>query len=430
MYVQARKDRHGNTYYSFSYVDAATGKRTRLKKHEHPHFTSLEEAERWANSQAATRDAAKSRILRKLEWKNKYYEFGPLVQKFEDWHKQHAPNSHRMSRVYLEQYVLVFFLNERGLNNVNNWHLHFEEFRDWLRTNDTKTRRRSTVMAISTANNIIKALNTFITFLGKYHLIDPEHALKCTAFPDHMLNSRGVEDLIPETELNELVKLMEKTDPAAAEFLYVLWHTGMRWAEQFGFPYSWVFRQAVPDTGMREELKQKGITHYGYLLLMSQPALDDCQREDDKSLARKPLKGRKEISHKNARIIPIMDKKAWNIIARRYQDAKARFERKEFTGNPDDYRLWEDLEWNKAYSALDKAYVKLGIRGKSYHCCRHSFVTYLVGRTRSFFLVRAITGHKKDKSFERYLHIFEELMAKAAAAEQDVQMVGEGAEGF
>jgi hypothetical protein len=44
----------------------------------------------------------------------------------------------------------------------------------------------------------------------------------------------------------------------------------------------------------------------------------------------------------------------------------------------------------------------------------------LVGETRNMFLTRAITGHKKDKSFERYLHIYEEMNQDALENEQEI----------
>jgi hypothetical protein len=42
MYIRQRKNKDG-LYYSFSYMDEKTGKRTRLKRSQHPHFTDYEE---------------------------------------------------------------------------------------------------------------------------------------------------------------------------------------------------------------------------------------------------------------------------------------------------------------------------------------------------------------------------------------------------
>jgi len=51
VYVDKRKTKRGS-YYSFSYIDES-GKRIRLKKDQHPHFTRYEDAVAWAKSQKA-----------------------------------------------------------------------------------------------------------------------------------------------------------------------------------------------------------------------------------------------------------------------------------------------------------------------------------------------------------------------------------------
>jgi integrase len=132
----------------------------------------------------------------------------------------------------------------------------------------------------------------------------------------------------------------------------------------------------------------------------------------------------KTISFKSARIIPIRDRAIWNeIIVPRYKVQLAAFEARKHTSDKYDYPLFEDLEWNRANKTLRQAYLNLKLEPKTYHSCRHSFTTHLVGETRNFFLVRAITGHKKDKSFYRYLHIFEQIAVEAAQAAQDIDVV-------
>lgn len=132
MYIQQRTDRQGNTYFSFNYVDE-NGKRIRLKKSEHPHFETYEEALTWAKSQDAYRTARKARLERKLAWKKKHYQFADLSQGYLKWQKEKAPNSYESSLYMLEQYVFAFFLNVKQASNVNDWHLSFREFVDWLR---------------------------------------------------------------------------------------------------------------------------------------------------------------------------------------------------------------------------------------------------------------------------------------------------------
>lgn len=422
MYIHKRKDRQGNTYYSFSYVDDE-GRRIRLKKSEHPHFDLREEASTWAKSQDAYRSARKARLERKLAWRKKYYQFNDLLQGYQKWQKEKAPNSFENSVYMLEQYVFVFFLNVKQASNVNDWHLLFREFLDWLRDGAPGTKRKSGKLAVATSNNIIRCLNTFLTYLKDYNLIDPDNVVKCKAYPEHMLSRRGLKDVITEEEMNMVRKRLLAINEPASDFFYTLWHTGMRFSELFGLPITSLIKGQVPHRALHDELLKCGIEYHGYIYLESQPKHDDRRREKDGTLARKPLKGNREISPKYARIIPIRSKEIWNILATRYKAQSKAFLKKQYTDNKSDYVFFEDLEWNKAVNSLRETYKQLGLTPKQYHCCRHSFATLLVGETRSFFLVRSITGHRKDRSFERYLHVFEQMAMAAKQMEQEIDVI-------
>jgi hypothetical protein len=80
MYIEARKKKSGETYYTFSYDKG--GKRVRLKTSEHPYFTDLTKAREWADSQDAIRAAEKAYHQKKLSWKNQYYDFATLLQDY------------------------------------------------------------------------------------------------------------------------------------------------------------------------------------------------------------------------------------------------------------------------------------------------------------------------------------------------------------
>lgn len=421
MIIQQRKDRQGNIYFSFLYKDEKTGKKVRLKKTEHPHFDNLADAEAWAKSQEAYRNSRKAYIARKVAWKTQYYQFDQLKKKYEAWQKERAPNSYATNIQLLEQYVFDFFLNDRKSSNVNDWHLIFQDFNDWLKEKINRT--DSEKLAFSSCNNIIRTLNTFLECLKQYNLIDPDSVKKCPAFPEHKLNRRGFESYIDKDELKQIRFNMEKYSKSASDFFYILWYTGMRFAELFGLPTNSLFKGDIPTKSLHDELVKCDLKYYGYIRLESQPYYDDRKREEDKSLRRKPLKGNKSIDPKYTRIIPIFDKEVWNILATRYKNAKERLFKIEYTTKLDDYCFFDDLEWNKAVESLKKAYQDQKLEPKSYHCCRHSFVTRLIGETRSFFLVRAITGHRKDKSFERYLHIFEQLAQESLKNTQEIDVI-------
>lgn len=418
MYIQKRKNKEG-TYYSFSYLDE-NGRRIRLKRSEHPHFTKLEDAQAWAKSQEAYKASMKAKIEQRLSWKKKYYQFDELLEKYLKYQKKQAPNSWRNSRIYMEHYVLHFFLEIKKANNVNTWHILFNEFCDWLEE-DALTTRTEQQISYSTANHVIRTLNTFATFLTKYNLMNPENNITCPAFPESKLNYKDFSDVIEEDEFTSVHFKLKQINPAAADFFHVLYKTGMRFNELFSLPMSSLFSGEL-EGPIHEEMTTHKLKYYGYIILESQCSSQSRVREKDGTLKRKPLKGRRSIHPKNNRTIPLADKTSWNILARRYKVQKELFNKREFGPGPTDYLLFDDLKYNDAVRALRQAYEDLRREPKSFHCCRHSYATYLVGRTRSYFLARAVLGHRSD-AFDRYNHIYEQIALKAKQKVQEIDEI-------
>ena len=87
MYVSQRKNRDGKIYYSISYT-TKDGKRTRLRKDQHPHFETADEALAWAKSQDAIKSARQAYIESKVAWRTKHYEFDALLKRYESWQRQ------------------------------------------------------------------------------------------------------------------------------------------------------------------------------------------------------------------------------------------------------------------------------------------------------------------------------------------------------
>jgi integrase len=418
-----RRDRSGTEYFGVTYMDA-DGKRKRVAQATCVrHCRTYGEAVEWANSQAAVRSSQAEQHKRRLAWRSQYHDFEALVDLYQTWQQRQAPNSWEGNLHYLKQWVLPYFLTEHHAGNANDWHLLFQEYRDWLRRPDAMSRRnKSSPIAVSTANNIIKTLNTFLTCLSRYNKIDPANARPCDTFPEHETNRRGAGDVIPADERDLVAAVMRRTSEPAAEFFLVLWHTGMRFSELFGLPMTALFRGQITGP-IHDELIKCGVNYVGYLYLDSQPAFDDRRREADGSVKRKPLKGRKTIGAKDARLIPIRSKEIWNILAARFKAQSELVLKGTYTADRANYMLFEDLEWNVSVNSLRNAYAALKRTPKQYHCCRHTFTTTLVGETRSFFLVRAITGHRKDASFERYLHIYEQMALEAKQKVQEIDLI-------
>src|SRR5689334_11965165 len=100
MRVESRKLANGSHYFSFVYWDGE--KRVRLKKDEHPFFDSRDKAEEWAKAKEAEINTAKSRIMRRLQWKTQYYEFSKLSERYIQYCKKSQPNSWKNSKFDLE----------------------------------------------------------------------------------------------------------------------------------------------------------------------------------------------------------------------------------------------------------------------------------------------------------------------------------------
>ncbi len=113
----------------------------------------------------------------------------------------------------------------------------------------------------------------------------------------------------------------------------------------------------------------------------------------------------------------------WNILAVRYKTQQSLLETNSLGKDLANYTLFGDCEWNKLNRSLKEAYIRIGTKHKGYHACRHTFVTLLTGVTRSYFLVRMISGHKSQKAFERYLHIYEQIAMQSRQKLQTIEVI-------
>jgi integrase len=444
MYLEERIDSKGKLYFRFSYVDH-TGKRVRFPANKTPVFESREEAERWAKSQAASIESKRAFIAQREEWKKRYYDHSELLSLFERYQQEQAPNSWESSVGHIRQWVFYYFLTLHDRPNLNDWHIWHQDFRNWLKSDARNVvKRKQQPLATSTVNNIIASFNCFMECLIAHKRIDPTTIKKLKSFRPDFKARRGIEDIIPEDELRGLIAILKERserfnnqtlnqkggrtrhmDPkVTAEFLYVLWNTGLRFNELFGLPMKAIHKGDIKHQLVSRELKTNGIIPIGYIYL-------DSQTEEAKfhtrgqfgEIPRKPLKSMKEISAKNSRTIPIESPEVWNILAARYQRQNILLKERRHGADQNNYLLFEDLNWNEARADLAQAFKDMKLPNKGFHACRHSFATLLVGRTGSQTLTRLITGHRTYKSFERYLHIFEEVSRAAEQSSNEIDLV-------
>lgn len=418
MYCQKRKNKE-RIYYSFSYLDE-NSHRIRLKRSEHPHFIKLEDAQAWAKPQEAYKASMKARIEQRLGWKKKDYQFDEFLEKYFKYQNKQSPNSWRNSRIYKKHYFLHFFLEIKRANNVNTWHILFNEFCDWMEE-DALTTRTEQQISHSTANHVIRALNTFRTFLTNYNLMNPENNITCPAFPESKLNYKDFSDVIEEDEFTSVHLKLKQINPAAADFFHALNKNGMHFNELFSLPMSSLFSGEL-EGPIHEKMATYKLKYYGYIILESRCSSQSRVREKDGTLKRKPLKGRRSIHPKNNRTIHLADKTSWNILVRRYKLQKEFFNKPEYEPGPNDYLLFDDLKYNYAVRALRQAYEDLRREPKSFHCCRHSYATYLMERTRNYFLARALLGHYSG-AFDRYNHMYEQIALKTKQKVQEIDEI-------
>ena len=428
MRVQPRKDKKGLTYFSFIFTHPTTNKVTRINKPDAPIFRDRPSAEAWARTQDANHAALKDAAQQRLEWQTKYHDFSEYAEDFTRWKKEKAPRAWARSVSALRQYVLHYFLNIRECNNANLWPNFYQPFIDWLGT-DARKIKADELLSISSQNHIINALNGFIEYLATYRLIAPEIAkVKCPLHAGHKLGSRTFEDVYSDEEFADVEVRMRKKDEDAADFFYLLRHVGMRFNELHSLPMSTIYK-GLMEGALHDELKEKRIDYFGYILLESQIIKDNKtdaktrERKEDFSHDRGPLKGRKTISLENSKFIPVSDKKAWNILVKLHKLQQEKLQKQEFGINKVNYLLFDDIDPNRIRRCINSVYDEIGGYRKDFHCLRHTYSTDLVGRTRSFFLAKAILGHRTEKEFNKYCHIFAQLQLAAKQNSQTLDFV-------
>ena len=414
---EKRKDRYGKPYYSFSHWCPVSRRNLRLKRSEVPsNIITDAQADEFCRLREAEDEAAKFRIERKLAWNKKFYDFEKLLEIFELESKVRAPNSWQAPVYYLKQYALDFFLNYKQCNNLNNWPLFFEEFREWLMTVRTGNRTKGDGLAFSSRNSVIGAVNLFLDVMARKGKC--EQAPKCRKFPRHLMNRRTAEDVISDEEAKVIHQRLVDLDDAgvAADFFLVLLHSGLRLGEGLGISLA-DFSPGVPEVALvKGAIQRHNLQCFGFIALESQVASTIHPRGRDGKVSRKPLKGQKRIDAKGGRTIPILNKQAFNALALRFNKQTDLLEQGKYGSSKGDYLLFEGLEKNRFSRLLREAYEGTAFRHKSPHCARHTFATNLAGLTHADTgFCRLVLGHKDEDTTLGYVHLFEQINRQARA---------------
>lgn len=388
----------------------------------------------YVNSENARNDALVYRLAEAQKWREQYHDFQKYLEVFETFQKEKAPNSWETSVFYLEKYAFNFFLRVSSLNNINTWHLMFDEFRSWLREVKPFGNQKSN-LSRNTQLKVITALNRFLylAFTRKWGGID--RIYKCEGYDRDSTLVVSAEDLFREDEIELICRKLKSVRPVSEEFFRVLLGTGLRENEAFGLCPNFLTKGVIAGSNSKKlhrKLEVYGMDkYYGYICLESQPAVGAITLNKgwtDRfgkhwsigSVPRKPLKRRKAISPAWYRYIPIYDRTVWNILARRANEALDQYEsRAKGSSDKRDYLFFEGLSKSIFYSDLSKALKMLGLRHRSPHKARHTFLTWFYDKIdEDAFLAEKVGGHRDKRDIERYNHI-RELIGRERALQEN-----------
>lgn len=419
MKAEFRKNKNGTFYYSFVFYDNKTKKRTRIPQKRiierfGKKIIDKAEAENALKLLSAEVESFKLRRSKQVEWEQEFYDIKKLVDVYAEWQKREAPNSWKSNVWYLKAYVVPYFLTIKKCNNISAWFEFFEEYKIWLEDEAVLTSVEGKKLSYASKNHAIKTLNTFMRHLKRKNIIDK--FFLCESFPEDKLNEKGIDDVIQDNEMetvySELLRMGHKLEAIYFRFLFF---TGFRFNEGLGVSIADIFQGKIEDKVMQRQLEKEDMNDYhGYVVINSQPThATRGLRNAAKHIDRKPLKGRKKIDERSARTVVILDKTLWNDLVRLHSQELKKLEKKIYGKDEKDYVLFEGIDKTSSSERLKKAFANCKLKYRSWHCCRHSRATDLIGRTGSQFLTRIWLGHSSQRITDKYIHIYEAITRAA-----------------
>ncbi|MFW7382397.1 MAG: hypothetical protein ACOH5I_26605 [Oligoflexus sp.] len=401
--------------YSIRYVSPLTGKLTRIPKKKTGSLATHEAVETWAKEHLPNILAWEIAIVEKQRWRT-FVKVVRVVEEYRLHRISEVPKSARQDLSFLDNYVLPFFVAEQQQEDANTWFRYYRQFKVWLR--DTAKTEKGKPLAVSSANKAINALNHFMKFLRDYHYIAYENFRPLEAFAGRLERRRSADDVVYEEEFKLVWRRLQETNALYSDIYYVQFWTGMRVSEVIGLAFNFLTKN-VPDE-ILSACKNAGYpdTH-GCIVLESQPAQSYIKRIDG-FIPRKPLKWRDEISPRNSRTVPIVDRRCWNILANRYKQQRELYRIREFGIYRESYLLFDGAQRNDYNEILREAYERVGLPYKPSHCLRHSRTTLWTLKFPPKIL-ELILGHKAQ-SQERYIHI-NEIITKKAMEDADMDTI-------
>ncbi len=398
-------------YYRFSYHDPKTKKQTHINKADirkrfGRDIVTEEEAKECLKLLSAKIETEKIRILRRLEWQEKYYSFAKLADLYEEKQKRKAPNSWQNNMFYLRHYVLYFFLQEQKINLIDLWVDHFDKFVRWLET--AKRIRGKGVIAYASKNHAIKALNTFLDHLEAERAIT--FSQRCPTFPEYLLTSRTIDDVVLPEEMEMIYEELKSAGcRTEAVFYRYLYFSGMRFNEAMAISVGDLFQGEIASEFFKNKLSAYDIKYFGYVVADGQLSKVDPFGK----VSRVPFKGRKKIEEKYNRVLPIIDKVLWNDLVDLAGEVHGRMRQSQTAR---DCLLFTGINDTTSTKRLVRAYNARRLKWRSWHCLRHSRATYLIGQTSDSMLARIWLGQSSPRTLEKYNHLYQAITRAAKAS--------------
>lgn len=267
---------------------------------------SIEDAKKERGRILAKIDVNLVAAKKRMDWLNKYQKFDKLYEQYEKWIQRRAVNSWKSTTSHIRNHVLYWYLELNSINNPEMWPRHFNDFKDWL-LSEEPIKVSKDKLSKNSVNNIIKALNSFLKFLELEHQLGP--FVRCECVKVGKTERRGLEAIYSDDEIKAVVKKLSEVDPKFGLFFELLCKTGMRANEALGLhvkSFS-VGKIPVEKKALFRRISEAGIDIYGFILLRDQPQIEYLYDKKG-SVPRKPLKGRREIDPRYNRYIPLIDK--------------------------------------------------------------------------------------------------------------------------
>ena len=190
----------------------------------------------------------------------------------------------------------------------------------------------------------------------------------------------------------------------------------MRLGEGLGLSLADFFPGSPDNRLVRGALERHGLKCFGYISLESQLSNTVKPRKSDGIVGRKPLKGRKRVDASASRVVPILDKVTFNILASRFNEETDRLVSRRYGDSKSNYLLFDRMDKNRFSRLLLQAYEGTRFTHKSPHCARHTFATNFAGMTNADTgLCRLVLGHRDEDTTLGYVHLFEQINRQARA---------------